>query len=103
MKYKTPILSLTIAAAISFSFFTPVVYATTMTALSIPAPLITYVSQHPGYGCVSGTLNPFTITSTTCPRGTNTVANGLVAYIAPITGGVTPPASNSTARCFNIR
>lgn len=42
----------------------------------IPPELIAYISQHPSTtGCVSGTVDPFTITSTEC--SVSGVANGL--------------------------
>ena len=76
MKHKTPLLLLVAAGVITFAFVAPVAYAL-MTTHSIPGPLISYAAQHSGsYGCVSGTLNPLTITSTSCPTGPNLVING---------------------------
>lgn len=58
---------------------------------SIPPPLISYASEHSeSDGCASGTLNPFRITSTSCPTGPNLVING-----GPASTG--PSASNSSS------
>jgi hypothetical protein len=58
----------------------PVVMASTAptTANSIPPQVIEYAAQHrDSPGCVSGTINPFSIESTNCPTSTGAVINGL--------------------------
>lgn len=67
------------------------------TAPEVPTALISYVEQHPGtYGCVSGTLVPFTITSTTCPASTNNIRDGLSMKTTSMTTQRVGPVPDST-------
>ena len=86
----------------------PLALAATNTSTStsiIPAGLVSFVEQHAGTsGCVSGTLDPFTITSTVCPTSSNDVSNGFstnsfsthVQNIRPI------PASTYSISCTGV-
>lgn len=56
------------------------VSAVSTMANTIPPQVVVYTEQHSGtYGCISGTLDPFTIESVTCPNLNDTVVNGLSA------------------------
>jgi hypothetical protein len=74
-------------------------------APTIPSGLVSFVEQHAGTsGCVSGTLNPFTITSTVCPQSSNEVVNGIstnssstnIQHIKPI------PDSTYSITCSGV-
>lgn len=58
--------------------------ATFSASYAVPQPVTSFVAQHLGsYGCVSGTLYPFSITSTVCPSGTNSTMNDRQASLQP--------------------
>src|SRR5208283_4655279 len=97
MKYKIPLSVLTVAGVITLLFLAPAAYAK-MTASSVPPSLISYIAQHSGSsGCVSGTLDPFTITSTKCPSSPNDVINGVPNSTCGNLCVTGPPSNSSTS------
>ena len=61
------IIALSLFALILFPDAALVTASTAPTATNnVPSQLVNFISQNPGNGCVSGTVDPFTITSTEC-------------------------------------
>jgi hypothetical protein len=71
--------SLSAAMAIFFLAFSSIsTHATSgnSSEAGIPPQLLSYGQEHPGVRCISGTVNPFSITSTTCPDTNGFFATG---------------------------